>query len=33
MKGLDHVEAERAIMDDQWKGASWWGKNVITEGL
>ncbi len=33
MEGLDHVEAERAIMDGQWKGASWWVKDVITEGL
>ena len=33
VEGLDHVEAERAITDGQWKGESWRVKNVITEGL
>ena len=32
VEGSSHIEAERAIMDGQWKGESLWIRNVIADG-
>ena len=31
VEGSSHIEAERAIMDGQWKGASWCAKRMVTD--